>query len=170
MAVRIFKPNDTRPKYYNSHENEHFAKGQLLFGLDKAKKDIQQSGSVFLVEGYTDCIMMAQYGFANTVATLGTACTVDHLIALSRYAQQLYILYDGDNAGQQAILRIGQLCWQASIDLKVIRLPAAEDPASFLTNNMTLEPYIAQAKIFLPFLLKPLGQILTKQHLRANCR
>ncbi len=114
---RIFKPQDTRPKYYNSHENDNFAKGQLVFGLDKAKKDIQKTTKVFLVEGYTDCIAMAQSGFTNTVATLGTACTLDHLNVLGRYAQELYVLYDGDNAGQQAILRIGQLCWQASLDL-----------------------------------------------------
>ena len=165
---RIFKPNDTRPKYYNSHENEHFAKGHLLFGLDKAKKDIQHSGSVFLVEGYTDCIIMAQYGFANTVATLGTACTVDHLTALSRYAQQLYVLYDGDNAGQQAILRIGQLCWQASIDLKVIRLASTDDPASFLTKNMALEPYIAQAKDIFAFFIETLGADFTAQSLSGK--
>lgn len=165
---RIFKPNDTRPKYYNSHENEHFAKGQLLFGLDKAKKEIQKSGSVFLVEGYTDCIMMAQYGFANTVATLGTACTVDHLTALSRYAHQLYVLYDGDNAGQQAILRIGQLCWQASIDLKVIRLESTDDPASFLTKNLSLEPYIAQAKDIFAFFIETLGTDFVKQPLAGK--
>ena len=165
---RIFKPNDTRPKYYNSHENEHFAKGHLLFGLDKAKKDIQQSGSVFLVEGYTDCIMMVQYGYANTVATLGTACTVDHLTALSRYAQQLYVLYDGDNAGQQAILRIGQLCWQASIDLKVIRLESTDDPASFLTKSLSLEPYIAQAKDIFAFFIETLGADFSKQPLAGK--
>jgi DNA primase len=165
---RVFKPNDARPKYYNSHENEHFAKGHLLFGLDKAKKDIQQKASVFLVEGYTDCIMMAQHGYTNTVATLGTACTVDHLTALSRYAQHLYILYDGDNAGQQAILRIGQLCWQASIDLKVIRLPATEDPASFLTKNQPLEPFIAEAKDIFAFFIETLGADFSKQALAGK--
>ena len=135
LAEESLNPMIPVPKYYNSHENEHFAKGHLLFGLDKAKKEIQKTGSAFLVEGYTDCIAMAQHGLSNTVATLGTACTVDHLTALSRYAQQLYVLYDGDNAGQQAILRIGQLCWQASMELKVIQMPAGEDPASFLSKE-----------------------------------
>lgn len=154
---RIFKPNDTRAKYYNSHESEHFTKGHLLFGLDRAKKDIQKAGSVFLVEGYTDCIAMAQNGFTNTVATLGTACTIDHLDALGRYAQQLYVLYDGDNAGQQAILRIGQLCWQASIDLKVVCLPAAEDPASFLAGNGAIAPLVEAAKDIFTFFIETLG-------------
>lgn len=150
---RIFKPQDTRPKYYNSHENDHFAKGQLVFGLDRAKKEIQKTGKVFLVEGYTDCIAMAQSGFVNTVATLGTACTLDHLNVLARYAQELYVLYDGDNAGQQAILRIGQLCWQASIDLKVVCLPKDQDPASFLFGKNDLTPLITQAQDIFSFFI-----------------
>jgi DNA primase len=154
---RVFKPNDTRPKYYNSHENEHFAKGQLLFGLDHAKREIQKNESVFLVEGYTDCIAMAQYGYPNTVATLGTACTLDHLTILSRYAQQMYVLYDGDNAGQQAILRIGQLAWQASVDLKVISLPAAEDPASYLAKNKNLGQFVQNAVDIVTFYIQTLG-------------
>ena len=154
---RIFKQNDTRPKYYNSHENDHFAKGHLLFGLDRAKKDIQKIGSVFLVEGYTDCISMAEHGYTNTVATLGTACTLEHLNILSRYAHQLYVIYDGDNAGQQAILRIGQLCWQASIDLKVVRLPANDDPASFLGQNKSLDLLIDQAEDIFAFFIETIG-------------
>lgn len=154
---RIFKPQDTRPKYYNSHENDHFAKGQLVFGLDKAKKDIQKTGKVFLVEGYTDCIAMAQSGFTNSVATLGTACTIDHLNVLGRYAQELYVLYDGDNAGQQAILRIGQLCWQASIDLKVVSLPKDQDPASFLLSNNDLNPLIQEAQDIFQFFIKTMA-------------
>lgn len=154
---RIFKPQDTRPKYYNSHENDNFAKGQLVFGLDKAKKDIQKTTKVFLVEGYTDCIAMAQSGFTNTVATLGTACTLDHLNVLGRYAQELYVLYDGDNAGQQAILRIGQLCWQASLDLKVVSLPKDQDPASFLLSNNDLNPLIQDAQDIFQFFIKTMA-------------
>ena len=154
---RIFKMNDSRPKYYNSHENEHFAKGKLLFGLDKAKKNIQESQELFLVEGYIDCILMCQNGFPNTIATLGTACTLDHLLTLSRYAAQVFALYDGDSAGQQAILRIGELCWQASIELKVICLPLGEDPASFLEKGNNLQFLIEQAKDIFAFYIDTLG-------------
>ena len=80
---RIFKEHDTRPKYYNSRENDYFIKGSLLFNLDKAKKSIQETGKIFLVEGYTDCMAMTQQGYTNTVATLGTACTIEHLEATS---------------------------------------------------------------------------------------
>ncbi len=151
---RIFKEHDTRAKYYNSHENEHFIKGHLLFGLDRAKREIQKSETVFMVEGYTDCIAMTQSGYLNTVASLGTACTVEHLSTLARYAHRVNLVYDGDKAGQQAILRIAQMAWQASIDLKVVSLPSAQDPASWLTKNQSLAPFIDQALDILPFYIK----------------
>jgi len=132
---RVFKAEDTRAKYYNSHEHAYFNKGTLVFGLDVAKKSIQAQGSVFLVEGYTDCIMMAQAGFTSVIATLGTACTADHLKMLSRYAQQLYIVYDGDAAGKRAIMRLGGLCWQYNIDPLIISLPSSDDPASYLAQD-----------------------------------
>lgn len=151
---RIFIPTDERPKYYNSRENNYFFKGQLLFGFDLAKKAIQQKEIVFLVEGYTDCLAMVQHGFTNTVATLGTACTLNHLKTLSRHARQMYIVYDNDNAGNAAILRLTELCWQVDLELNVITLPQGQDPASFLaiTGN-NLQQYIDQAcDIFIFFI------------------
>ncbi len=165
---RVFRPHDTRAKYYNSHENNHFAKGHLLFGLDKAKKEIQKTGSAFLVEGYTDCILMAQHNFANTVATLGTACTLDHLNALARYANHVYVLYDSDSAGQQAILRIGQLCWQANIELKVVGLPQGEDPASFLQKKLSLDSLIDQAQDIFSFFIKATSVDFSKKPLNQK--
>ena len=165
---RIFKENDSRAKYYNSHENEYFLKGHLLFGLDRAKKEIQKTGTVFIVEGYTDCILMAQYGYTNTIATLGTACTLDHLVTLARYAQELYVLFDGDNAGKQAILRIGQLCWQASLDLKVISLPAGEDPASYLVKYKSLKEIFGAAQDIFSFFIQTLGAEFDQQSLSGK--
>lgn len=154
---RIYKPHDERPKYYNSRENEHFSKGSLLFGLDLAKKSIQESGHAFLVEGYTDCMAMMQHGYPNTIATLGTACTPEHLKQLSRYASQLYVLYDGDNAGHQAILRLTEMCWQVSLELNVICLPSKEDPASFLASGQSLKPLIDNAQDIFHFFINSLG-------------
>lgn len=167
---RIFKPEDTRAKYYNSRENQFFTKGSLLFGLDPAKKAIQQEGSVFLVEGYTDCIAMVQHGYKNTVATLGTACTVEHLTTLSRYAHRVMALYDGDKAGQEAILRLAELCWQASIEPYVIRLPSGEDPASFLKKEGRLKAYIDNATEILVFFVETLGGSFASQPLRDKLR
>ena len=164
---RTHKPQDDRSKYYNSRENNYFTKGSLLFGLDLAKKNIQQTGSVFLVEGYTDCIAMVQHNYSNTIATLGTACTLQHLKQLARYANQLYVVYDSDSAGKQAIIRLTKLCWQVNLELNVVRLPTQEDPASYLEKHKDLAPLIQNTQdIFLFFInsvskdfsIKPLGE------------
>lgn len=167
---RVFKPDDTRAKYYNSSENQFFTKGSLLFGLDLAKKSIQKNNAVFLVEGYTDCIAMMQHGYDNTVATLGTACTVEHLTLLSRYAHRVMALYDGDNAGQEAILRLAELSWQASIDPYVICLPTGEDPASFLHHKNDLAPYIDKATDIIIFFVDTMGSQFCTQPLREKLR
>ncbi|HLJ30835.1 MAG TPA: DNA primase [Candidatus Babeliales bacterium] len=154
---RIFKEHDTRPKYYNSRENEYFIKGSLLFNLDKAKKSIQETGKIFLVEGYTDCIAMIQHGLPNTVATLGTACTIEHLKQLARYAEHIYVVYDGDTAGKQAVLRLTELCWQVNLELKVILLPQGDDPASFFIKNGDMQALIHSAQDIFFFFIDSLG-------------
>ena len=167
---RRFKEHDERAKYYNSRENQFFVKGSILFGLDSAKKAIQDKDEVFLVEGYTDCIAMVQHGYPNTVATLGTACTSTHLKTLSRYAQRLLVLYDGDKAGQDAILRLTELCWQVSMELSVICMPAGQDPASLLEKEQNLESYIAQAQDIFDFFISSLGTNFTSKSLSAKLR
>lgn len=154
---RVFKAHDDRAKYYNSRENDFFSKGSLLFGLDRAKKAIQQEETAFLVEGYTDCIAMVQHGFINTVATLGTACTLEHLKQITRYANRLIVVYDGDKAGKAAVLRLTQLCWQVNLELAVIELPAHEDPASFLNKGYDLAPLIAHKKDIFDFFIQSHG-------------
>lgn len=155
---RIFKPNDTRPKYYNSRENEYFIKGSLLFNLDKAKQSIQKTGTIFLVEGYTDCIAMVYMNLPNTVATLGTACTQEHLKQLARYADQIFVVYDNDNAGKSAILRLTELCWLVNLELKVIMLPPHHDPASFFTQKGDLNTLIDRAQDIFHFFLNTLEE------------
>jgi DNA primase len=167
---RIFKPHDERAKYYNSQENDFFIKGSLLFGLDRAKRAIQESATVFLVEGYTDCIAMVQNGFPNTVATLGTACTPIHLKTLSRYAQKLYLLYDSDTAGEQAIIRIAKLCWLVDLELMVINLPEKQDPASFFKDNHSIQPYIDQARDIFVFFIDSLGKEFTTKLMPEKVR
>lgn len=151
---RIFRPNDQRAKYYNSRESDGFAKGKLLFGLDSAKKTIQNEAAVFLVEGYMDCVAMVQHGFTGTVATLGTACTIDHLKTLARYAQTLYVAYDGDQAGQKAMMRLAELCWEVSIEPKVIVLPKGDDPASYLAKHGNMQTMVNQARDIFAFYLE----------------
>jgi len=155
---RIFKSGDQRAKYYNSHENHYFSKGSLLFGFDLAKKNIKNTDHMFIVEGYTDCIAMAQHGFSNTVATLGTACTLDHLKILSRYVDFLYVMYDGDNAGQKAIMRLTELCWQVNLELRVIAMESSQDPASFLHAGGNLQKLIKEAKDLFVFFIETVGK------------
>jgi len=162
---RIFKAKDERAKYYNSHDHEFFNKGSLLFGFDVAKKKVQQDDAVFLVEGYTDCVAMVQAGFENTVATLGTACTLEHLKQLSRYAQRLYVIYDGDEAGQNAIMRLTQLCWQVDMELSVVVMPQKEDPASFLAKGGDLAPLIHDAADIFLFFISKVGTNFTGRRL-----
>jgi DNA primase len=165
---RIYKKNDERPKYYNSRENSYFSKGSLLFGLDMAKKAIQEKTSVFLVEGYTDCLAMVQHNHPNTVATLGTACTLEHLSLLARYTQELFILYDGDQAGKKAVLRLTELCWHVDVELKIIELPQGDDPASFLSAGKKLDELIAQAKDIFLFFLEESSQGFFKKGLQEK--
>lgn len=155
---RTFKEHDTRAKYYNSRENEYFIKGSLLFNLDRAKKSIQETGKIFIVEGYTDCMAMIQHGIPNTVATLGTACTIEHLKQLARYAEHLFVVYDNDNAGQSAILRLTELCWQVNLELKVILLPKGDDPASFLSSHGDMQALIHSAQDIFLFFIDALGE------------
>lgn len=167
---RIYTPDDARPKYYNSRESNHFEKGSLLFGLDIAKKSIKESETVFLVEGYTDCIAMVQHGYPQTVATLGTACTLEHLKHLSRYASGVYVLYDGDMAGQQAMLRVAELCWQCSMDIYTIVLPEGQDPASLLGSGNSLAPYVAQAQDIFSYFVANVGQNFADKSLQEKLR
>lgn len=165
---RVFMSDDDRCKYYNSKENQFFQKGSLLYGLDIAKKTIQQQDIAFLVEGYTDCIAMHSYGYKNSIATLGTACTLEHLKKIANYTQQLYVMYDGDHAGQEAILRLTQLCWTIDIEPKVVCLPKDSDPASFLSKHLDLKPYVQQAQDVFSFFLQTKGHDFYAKNLKEK--
>lgn len=162
---RIYLPHDERSKYYNSAENEYFSKGSMLYGLDAAKKEMQKTGKAFLVEGYIDAIMMAQAGIKNTIATLGTACTINHLKMIARYAQELYVVYDGDAAGKQAVLKLAQICWQVDLEPKVIVLPPGHDPASLLMQGNDFTAYIDNAKNIFVFFLATIGEGFHHKHI-----
>ncbi|OGB97641.1 DNA primase [candidate division TM6 bacterium RIFCSPHIGHO2_12_FULL_36_22] len=165
---RIFLPHDDRAKYYNSKESPFFIKGSILFGLDIAKRSIQKQNAVILVEGYTDCIALNQYGHKNSVATLGTACTPEHLAILARYADQIYMLYDGDAAGQKAIVRLTENCWNVNIELKVVSLPNREDPASFLVQGGSLKPLIDQASGIIDFFIQHSSENFAQKTLKQK--
>jgi DNA primase len=165
---RVFRAGDDRAKYYNSQDHSYFNKGTLLFGLDKAKKSIAQKESVLLVEGYTDLIMMHQHGYTNSVATLGTACTLDHLKQLAHYAEKVYVMYDGDSAGQNAIMRLAELCWEVSCDPYVIVLPKQDDPASYLSTHGSLEKPLAHAHDIFSYVIHNLAEDFKSKSLQGK--
>ncbi len=151
---RVFLPNDDRARYYNSKESELFLKRQTLFGFDQARRAAQQTGTMFLVEGNLDVVAMVQMGYENTVATLGTACTLEHLHLLRRFVHTIVLVYDGDKAGQNGIEKIAELCWDLALTLTVVPLPAQDDPASLLEQNISIAPWIEQQEDIFTFLIK----------------
>ena len=122
--------DDSTPKYLNSSETLIFNKRKNLFALNLAKKS--KLGYLILVEGYMDAIALHQYGFDCAVASLGTALTEDGASLLSRYTEQVVLIYDGDQAGQNATKRAIPILEKAGLQVKVLRMRDAKDPDEFL--------------------------------------
>lgn len=122
--------DDSTPKYLNSPETIIFNKRKNLFALNLAKKS--KLGYLILVEGYMDAVALHQYGFDCAVASLGTSLTQEHAVLLSRYTEQVVLIYDGDEAGQNATRRAIPMLEAAGIQVKVLRMHDAKDPDEYL--------------------------------------
>lgn len=120
------------PKYLNSPETPVYIKGKNLYGLNKAKEAIRQSGFCLIVEGYFDAISLWNAGVRNVVATLGTALTRDHLELLRRYTQNVVALFDPDTAGRKALDRSLELFLGANMHARALILPEGYDPDDFI--------------------------------------
>ncbi|MBQ7344753.1 MAG: DNA primase, partial [Oscillospiraceae bacterium] len=127
---RIMKKDDQAAKYLNSPETLIFNKRKNLFALNLAKKSKQ--GYIILVEGYMDAIALHQYGFDCAVASLGTALTEDGANLLSKYTDQVVLIYDGDEAGQRAAQRAIPILEKTGLQVKVLSMRDAQDPDEFL--------------------------------------
>ena len=123
------------PKYLNSSENPVFSKKSLLYGLGMSRDGIRREKSAVVVEGYTDCVTAHQYGVDHVVGTLGTALTDEHVTALKRLSEKVVLVYDGDQAGQQAAERALPRFLAQDVDLRVLTLPESLDPAEFLERH-----------------------------------
>ncbi|MCD6026785.1 MAG: primase [Solimicrobium sp.] len=123
------------PKYLNSPETPLFQKGNELYGLFEARQAIRDAGYVLVTEGYMDVVALAQKGFPQAVATLGTACTSTHVQKLLRQTDQVIFSFDGDSAGRRAARRALDACMPLINDSKIIKflfLPAEHDPDSYI--------------------------------------
>jgi DNA primase len=126
---------DEKPKYLNSPETPVFSKGRELYGLFEARNALRDAGYVLVTEGYMDVVALAQLGFANAVATLGTACTTDHVQKLFRFTESVVFSFDGDAAGRRAARKAldGALPYASDTrSVKFLFLPAEHDPDSFI--------------------------------------
>ena len=123
------------PKYLNSPDTPLFKKGQTLFALDVAREAITRTKTVVVVEGYFDAIALHQAGLTQTVATLGTALTVEHVQVLRRFASKVVLLFDPDAAGVRAALRSLDLFVNSGLGVKVVTLPAGDDPDTYVRKE-----------------------------------
>jgi DNA primase len=123
------------PKYLNSPETPIFVKGRELYGLFEARTALRSKGYALVVEGYMDVVALAQHGFGNAVATLGTACTTEHVQKLFRFTDTVVFSFDGDAAGRRAAGRALEAALPHATDLRSVRflfLPPEHDPDSFV--------------------------------------
>ncbi|MBR4971740.1 MAG: DNA primase [Oscillospiraceae bacterium] len=127
---RIMKKDENAAKYLNSPETLIFNKRKNLFALNLAKKS--KLGYLILVEGYMDAIALHQYGFDCAVASLGTALTSDGAALLSKYTDEVVLIYDGDAAGQNATQRAIPILEKAGLKVRVLQMQGAKDPDEYL--------------------------------------
>lgn len=128
------------PKYLNSPETPVFSKGRELYGLYEARTAIRQHGFALVVEGYMDVVALAQLGFPNAVATLGTACTAEHVQKLFRFTDAVVFSFDGDAAGRRAAGRALEAALPHATDVRSVRflfLPPEHDPDSYVREHGT---------------------------------
>lgn len=132
---------DEQPKYLNSPETDIFNKGRTLFCLDKAKNEIAKQDRVVVVEGYFDAIALHAAGITHSVASLGTALSIEQVRACLRYSEskQLILNFDADTAGTQATERaigaIANLAYQGEVNLRILNLPDGKDADEYLHTH-----------------------------------
>nr|WP_255490420.1 DNA primase [Duganella sp. SG902] len=147
------------PKYLNSPETPLFSKGFELYGLFEARQAIRDAGYVLVTEGYMDVVALAQMGFPQAVATLGTACTTHHVQKLLRQTDTVIFSFDGDKAGRRAARRALEACLPHVTDNKTIKflfLPTEHDPDSYVRayGKEAFEREIQEAMPLSQFLIK----------------
>ena len=170
---------DGTPKYLNSPETPVFHKGRELYGLFEARDSIHSAGYVLVTEGYMDVVALAQWGFPNAVATLGTACTPDHVQKLFRFTDSVVFSFDGDNAGRRAARKAldGALSYATDVrSIKFLFLPQEHDPDSFIRaqGSEAFSNCVAQATPLSKFLIEVASEACDLQsaegraHLSSN--
>ena len=138
--------NNETPKYINSPESEIFLKRKMLYGINKfSNLKRGKSNYIFIVEGYTDVMMMNKYKFYNVVATMGTALTIEHANEIKKYSNKVILCYDSDKAGINASFKNIEPLYQLGIEVYMLKLGEKHDPCSFI-EEYGKEEFIEKAK------------------------
>ena len=160
VISRVIKDNE--PKYLNSPGTVLFKKGELLYGLFESKKNIADRKSAIIVEGYTDVIGLYQFGVGNSLATLGTATTENHIKKVFRISDQIIFCFDGDDAGKKAAEKAMKLCLPLVKKNKeaYFLILEDEDPDEFIRKHgqKQFEARLATAKSIEEFLINICNQ------------
>jgi DNA primase len=127
--------DESQAKYVNTSETSVYHKSRILYGIDKAKKEIKEKNEAVLVEGNMDVVAANQAGIKNTVAVSGTALTPEQLETLKRYAENLKIFFDMDPAGQSATKRSAEIAFQKGLNVYVISSEEGKDAAEIVQKN-----------------------------------
>jgi len=137
FAGRVLPSNiDSRAgKYINCPETRLYSKSDTLYALDIARNAATKSRELIVVEGYTDVILSHQCGVGEAIACCGTAVTERHIRTLKRFADTIYLVLDGDEAGQRRTNEILELFVAAQVDLRIMTLPDELDPAEFMLER-----------------------------------
>lgn len=157
------------PKYLNSPETPVFSKGRELYGLHEGRAAIRQRGYALVVEGYMDVVALAQSGFGNAVATLGTACTAEHVQKLFRFTDSVVFSFDGDAAGRRAAGRALEASLPHASDTRTVRflfLPEEHDPDTYV-REFGAEGFEAQVAQAVPLSLQVIEQAREDLDLRS---
>jgi DNA primase len=172
---------DDKPKYLNSPETPVFSKGRELYGLFEARHALREHGYVLVTEGYMDVVALAQLGFPNTVATLGTACTTEHVQKLFRFTDSVVFSFDGDAAGRRAARKALDAALPFATDVRSVKflfLPQEHDPDSFIREfgKEAFARYVSEAVPLSRFLIDSaregcdLNTAEGRAHLASNAR
>ena len=138
--------SDNRAKYLNSPESMVYSKSNNLYGIYFAKSAITKENHCILVEGNIDVVQLHQKGIENVVAPLGTALTVEQVRVISRFTNNITLLFDGDSAGVKAAIKGVDLVLKEGLNVRVVVLPEGEDPDSFARTHSAdqIRDYVAQ--------------------------
>src|SRR2546423_2022675 len=148
QARKLYEDDPLQAKYVNSPEGELFRKGDLLYGLDRARTAVAREDRAVVVEGNTDVLALRQAGVEPVVASMGTALTERQLRELGRLTKRVWLCFDGDAAGETATLRRMELAAAQGFDVRVVALPPGLDPADAAEG---FEARLADAESYLGY-------------------